>query len=94
MRIDDLIWLEQIVDKLEIKHQVIPDEVYEVFWNNPRFRYWEHGNVSGEDVYRVMGRTDSGRYLVVFFVYKPTDHLALIISARGMTDKERKSYGR
>ncbi|MCL4871339.1 MAG: BrnT family toxin [Anaerolineae bacterium] len=90
MRIDDLLWLDHIVDKLEIKHQVVPSEVYEVFWNRPRFRYC----VPGENVYRVMGCTDSRRYLVVFFVYKPADHLALIISAREMTDKERKSYGR
>ena len=33
----------------------------------------------------------SGRYLMVFFVYK-TDKLALILSARDMTKSERKRY--
>jgi uncharacterized DUF497 family protein len=36
----------------------------------------------------------SGRYLVVIFIYKPTARKALVISARDMDKKERKSYGR
>ncbi|PIQ94704.1 MAG: hypothetical protein COV68_03235, partial [Nitrospirae bacterium CG11_big_fil_rev_8_21_14_0_20_41_14] len=46
--------------------------------------------VKGEDLYRALGQTDSGRYLTVFFIYKET-HEALVISARDMTDKERKN---
>ena len=38
MNIDDFIWLPAIVDKLESKHHVMPDEVEEVFFNKPRFR--------------------------------------------------------
>lgn len=34
------------------------------------------------------------RYLSVFFVYKPDTVTAIIMSARDMTDKERRSYGR
>ena len=38
-------------------------------------------------------QTDAGRYLVVFFIHKLTDEV-LILSARDMDDKERKSYAR
>jgi len=38
-----------------------------------------------------MGQTDSGRYVIVFFVRKTTQE-ALIVSARDMTDSERKLY--
>lgn len=51
------------------------------------------GLFRGEDVYRALGQTAAGRYLVAFFIYKRSRE-ALILSARDMDDKERKSYGR
>jgi len=38
-----------------------------------------------------MGKTDSGRYLIVFFILK-RDQRALIISAREMNLQERRHY--
>lgn len=93
MRIDDLVWLPDIVDKLATKHNVLPDEVEEVFRNLPRFRFVESGHVAAEDVYSAEGQTDTGRYLVVFFILKVSGE-ALILSAREMTARERKRYGR
>ena len=51
------------------------------------------GHFRGEDVYRALGQSDAGRYLVIFFIHKLT-HEAMILSARDMDDKERKSYTR
>ena len=51
------------------------------------------GHYKGEDVYAALGRTNAGRYLTVIFIYK-LDHRALINTARNMTTKERKRYGR
>lgn len=51
----------------------------------------EKGYRSGENVYAAMGRTTSGRYLIVFFIYK-TDKHVLILSARDMTKSERRLY--
>ena len=51
----------------------------------------QKGRIRGEDLYRALGQTDSGRYLTIFFIYKDT-HEALVISARDMTGKERKNY--
>jgi len=94
VRIEDLIWLNQVVEKLESKHNISQVEVEEVFQSNLHFRYISKGRRrKDEDVYAAYGRTEAGRYLTVFFIHKP-GNLALIISARDMDDKERKRYGR
>jgi uncharacterized DUF497 family protein len=93
MKIVGFIWLEEIVEKLEVKHQVVPEEAEQVFSNQPRVKRMNKGRYRGEDVYRALGQTDAGRYLTVFFIHKLT-HEALILSARDMDDKERKGYAR
>ena len=91
MKITGIIWLEEIVEKLARKHAVEQSEVAEVLANSPRFRFIEKGHRRNENVYAAYGQTDAGRYLVAFFICKPNHH-ALILSARGMTDSERKRY--
>ncbi len=93
MKIVGFIWLEEIVEKLEVKHQVSPDEVEQVLGNQPSIKRMNRGRFRGEDVYRALGQTDAGRYLVVFFILKLTRE-ALILSARDMDHKERRSYAR
>jgi uncharacterized protein len=93
MYIDDFIWPPVIVEKLAVKHNVTQDEVEEVFFNSPRFRFVESGRRYGEDVYLATGQTDAGRYLIVIFVRKE-ENIALILSARDMDRKERKRHGR
>lgn len=91
MRIKDLIWLEEIVEKLWVKHRVSMGEVLEVLESRPRFRFVEKGHRRGEDLYAALGRTHAGRYLTVFFVLKE-DRQALVVSARDMSASERKRY--
>lgn len=91
MQINDIIWLESVIEKIESKHNVSPDEVEDVFYNNPRYRKAGKGKFKGEDLYYAYGRADSGRYLFVVFIYKKTKD-ALVISARDMDRKERKRY--
>ena len=67
MYIDDFIWLPDIVEKLAIKHRVTQDEVKEVFFNRPRYRFVESGYEPNEDVYSATAQTDGGRFLIVFF---------------------------
>ncbi|CUS03242.2 conserved protein of unknown function [Candidatus Promineifilum breve] len=93
MKIDDFMWLPTIVEKLDSKHGVSPEEAEEVFFNKPRFLFVETGLHADEDVYSASGRTNSGRYMVVFFIRKESN-TALIISARDMDRKERKRYER
>lgn len=91
MKISGIVWIEEIIDKLERKHNVQQDEVRQVLGSNPHFRFVETGHRPGENVYAAMGRTDAGRYLIVFFVLKK-DKRAIIVSARTMTDAEKKRY--
>lgn len=91
MRIEGIIWFDEIIEKLEWKHNVQPREVIEVFVNKPEFRFVEKGHRSSENVYAAMGQTDAGRCIIIFFIYKKNKH-ALILSARNMTDTERRKY--
>jgi uncharacterized DUF497 family protein len=93
MYVIDIIWLPEIVDKLAWKHGVAAEEVDQVLFGESQFRRVQKGNYPGEDVYAAYGQTHSGRYLIVFFVYKTTRE-ALIISAREMEPKERRLYER
>ncbi|MCB9099957.1 MAG: BrnT family toxin [Anaerolineales bacterium] len=93
MKIIGFIWLENIVEKLEVKHNVLPEEVEQVFAGKPKIKRMNKGHFQGEDVYRALGQTAAGRYLVVFFIYKLTNE-ALILSARDMDKKERRVYAK
>ena len=93
MKINGLIWLEELVDKIAQKHSIKQKEVREVFDNRPRFRFVEKGHRLGENVYSALGQTDAGRYLIVFFILKKEGQ-ALILSARDMTASERRLYGK
>jgi len=93
MYIDDFIWLTDILEKLAVKHRVTQEEVEEVFFNRPRYRFVESGHRPGEDVYSASGQADAGRYLIVFFIHK-LGNTALILSARDMDRRERRRYER
>lgn len=93
MKITDIIWLAQFVDKIEHKHNVSTDEVEQVFDNKALIQLIEQGDVIGEHLYRAIGQTYAGRYLTVFFIYKGQGG-ALIISARDANKREKKSYGK
>ena len=51
MKIRDLLWLPEIVDKLEWKHGVKVYEVEQLFDNRPGIRFVEKGQRKGENVY-------------------------------------------
>lgn len=93
MRIVDIIWLPDVIDKLDWKHNIQPEEVDQVLFSRPRFRKVQKGHIPGEDLYAASGQTKAGRYLIIFFIYKSTRE-ALILSARDMDKKERRQYER
>jgi uncharacterized protein len=93
MRIEEVLWKDEVIEKLWRKHKVEIYEVEEVLSQRPYIRFVEVGHRPGEDMYAALGRTDAGRYLTVFFVYK-VDRRALIISARDMDTAERRRYER
>jgi uncharacterized DUF497 family protein len=93
MYIDDFLWLPDVAEKLIVKHHVSPEEAEQVFFNDPRYQFVEKGHRQSEDVYAALGQTDTGRYLVVFFIHKP-NNAALVLSARDMVGQERRRYER
>lgn len=93
MNIENVIWMKSVVEKIIRKHDVIPEEVEQVFAGRPRFRFIEKGKTEGEDMYLAMGQTDEGRYLIVYFIRKSAQD-ALVITAREMENEERGRYGK
>lgn len=91
MKIREVSWKLQFVEKLAVKHGVTTEEVEDVIFGSPHVLRVAKGRVKGEDVYEAFGQTDDGRFLVVFFINKAGS--ALPISARDMTDSERRYYG-
>jgi len=89
--IDDIIWLNRIIEKLAWKHNVLPSEVEEVLSSHCRIFKKEKGKVAGEYLYNALGKTKDGRYLSVFFIRK-LNNKALIVTARNMNRNERKRY--
>jgi len=94
MQVEIILCPEHIEAKLEAKHNVTCREARQALLGRLRIRFAEKGHTAGEDVYAGFGQTVGGRYLSVFFIYKPTIKTAVIISARDMSDRERRTYGR
>jgi len=94
IHIEHIVCPEAIEDKLATKHGVTVREARQVLLSRPRIRFAEKGNIPGDDVYAAFGQTYGGRYLAVFFVFKPGTHTAIMISARDMEPPERRRYGR
>jgi len=94
MQVDYIVCPKKIENKLESIHHVTVRDARQVLIGKPRIRFAEKGYTAGNDVYVAFGQTFGGRYLSIFFVYKPDTKTAIIISARDMSKKEKKSYGR
>jgi len=93
MRLYRVIWKDKFVEKIAEKHEVETEEVEDVLFSKPHIRLFEKGRVKGENVYAAYGQTSTGRYLMVFFILKYRT-AALPISARDMTQSERRYYER
>jgi uncharacterized DUF497 family protein len=91
MWLKEIIWIDKFKSKIEKKHKVAIEEVEDVLFEGAIFRRTNRGRVKGEDVYLGYGRTRAGRYLFIVFIYK-LSMTGLVVSARDMTDKERKYY--
>ncbi len=92
MKIDEIIWKEYFVEKIEKKHHVTTDEVGEVLQGKPQVYRIRKGRLKDEAVYLALGTTNEGRHLTVIFILKSNKHSVLPISARDMDKKERKRY--
>lgn len=87
MQIENIVCSDQTEAKLKSKHHVTLRDARQILFSQPRIRFAEKGHTSGEDVYAAFGQTLGGRYLSVFFIFRPARRTAVIISARDMSDK-------
>ena len=84
---EDFVWLDWVVEKIVHKHSVNPEEVEEAFANLPyKVRR------ASDDKYVLYGRSYSGRYLFIVFVW--LERHIKVITARDMTKGERQHYER
>ncbi|KKW11415.1 MAG: hypothetical protein UY49_C0002G0014 [Microgenomates group bacterium GW2011_GWC1_49_7] len=72
------------------KHGVSEKECEEVFANTPLRISDDPKHSSAERRYSALGKTHSGRRLVVFFTIRNT--MIRVISARNQSKKERRAY--
>jgi uncharacterized DUF497 family protein len=86
-RIEGFSWADWVVDKLDWKHDVVPDEVEETFFNPP----YRVRRTKG-DKYLLYGRSYVGRYLFIVFAWQ--ERQIKVISARDMTPAERRYFSR
>jgi hypothetical protein len=56
LKIEGIIWIDEIIDKPAIKHNVSQNEVLEILISQPYSRFIEKGHCSGENVYAALGQ--------------------------------------
>ncbi len=86
MRISTFLWDDRNIDHVAA-HGAEPWEVEQVFEQAPKVRR------ARDDRYLALGRTQAGRYLVVVFRYLGNG-VVRVLTAREMSVKERRSYGK
>jgi len=86
-RIESFLWLDWVVEKIEEKHGVTLEEVEEAFFNPPH-----KVRRCASEKYQLFGRSKNGRYLFIVFVW--VGHSVKVITARDMTEAERRYYQR
>ena len=91
IKVNEIIWKETLVEKIENKHHVTTFEVEEILYGRNKVYRIANGDVQSEDVYLALGKTSAGRYLSVFFILKKNRRV-LPISARDMDNKEKRKY--
>lgn len=88
LRIESLEIDEHIPDKVESKHSVSLEEVEQACLSEKR-----HVRRSREGLYKLFSQTDAGRYLLVVLVNLGGGNWK-IVTAREMTDNERRLYSK
>ena len=90
MRIHEFVWAEDRIDHIS-RHGVRPEEVEQICAGRSLVL---RGKSQGENpVYYVLGQTDARRYLFAVIIRFP-DGKGYTVTARPMTDKEKRRYQR
>ena len=90
--IDGFDWDQGNTPKIVNKHNVIPSEAEQIFFNEPLLLLGDLKHSQDEPRFHALGITDDRRLLHVTFTLRAQNTLIRIISARDMHRKERKVY--
>ena len=85
-------WDQGNAEKVWVRHQVSPGECEEAFFNEPFLVAKDEEHSQREPRYYALGQTDAGRAL--FLVFAIRGELVRVITARDMSRRERREYGR
>ena len=89
MRIHEFVWPQDRIDHIA-RHGVTPEEVEQVCFGRC---FVQRAKSQDENpVYYVRGQTDAGRYLFCVVIQFP-DGKGYPVTARSMTDREKRRYG-
>jgi uncharacterized DUF497 family protein len=78
--------------KSEDKHRVSQSEAEQVFLNDPLLLLADQRHSAAEARFHALGKTDSGRQLLIAFTLREDETLIRVISARDMNRRERSIY--
>ena len=85
----ELRWKEHIIEKIWLKHQVEPEEVEEVIYEDEDLEAVSYGS----NRYLIRGQTLAGRYLLIV-LEKESQGDIVPITARDLTDREKSNLKR
>ena len=88
LRIESLQIDDHVLDKIESKHGITFEEVEQACLSEKR-----HVRRSREGLYKLFSRTGAGRYILVVLVNLGRGDWK-IVTAREMTDNERRLYNK
>jgi len=83
-------WDEHNAKKIWRKHQVSPSECEQIFFLRPLVVADDEKHTAQENRFYALGHTDRGRK--IFAVFTVRRNKIRVISARDMSEKERKAY--
>ena len=93
LRITSFYWTRERIEHIA-RHRVRPEEVEEAAFDDPYRvvqRLKKAEALPGRMIYRLLGQTQTGRYLTIIFL--PLGHgRACVVTAREMTRAERRYY--
>ena len=81
-------------EKSDQKHDVLPSESEEIFFNDPLLLNHDAKHSQSEPRYLALGITHAGRLLTVIFTLRDNKTLIRVISARDQHRKERLVYAK
>lgn len=93
MTVTDIGWTRDRVEHIK-NHKIATWEVEQAAFDDPNRiikKVAAADSFPGKYVYRLLGRTEEGRYLAFFFIYKGRGS-AYLITARDMDNAERRQY--